>query len=66
MTDEQQKMQDMLNAVVNQRNAAQNECVQLAAELAKAQRRIAELEQQPPLPLQDASLSNGRAEPAAH
>ena len=48
MTDqpapELQAAQDMLQAVCNQRNASQNECVQLAAQLQAAQRKIAELE----------------------
>ena len=42
--DKLQQAQDMLRALENQRNAAQNECVQLAAQLLAAQRRIAELE----------------------
>lgn len=41
---ELQNAQDMLTAVVNQRNASQNECVQLAAQVQAAQRKIAELE----------------------
>ena len=48
MTDqpapELQAAQDMLSAVCNQRNASQNECVQLAAQVQAAQRKIAELE----------------------
>ena len=48
MTDqpapELQAAQDMLQAVCNQRNASQNECVQLAAQVQAAQRKIAELE----------------------
>ncbi len=42
--DDKQIAQDMLRALENQRNAAQNECVQIAAQLMAAQRRIAELE----------------------
>lgn len=40
-----QTAQDMLAAMQNQRNAAQNECVQLAAQLTAANRKIAELEE---------------------
>ena len=39
-----QSAQDMITAIVNQRNAALNECVQLAAQVQAAQRKIAELE----------------------
>ena len=44
ISEELQGAQDMLSAVVNQRNASQNECVQLAAQVQAAQRKIAELE----------------------
>ena len=44
MNPELQNAQDMLTAVLNQRNASQNECVQLAAQVQAAQRKIAELE----------------------
>lgn len=40
-----QAAQDMLAAMQNQRNAAQNECVQLAAQLTAANREIAELKE---------------------
>jgi hypothetical protein len=66
MTDaDKQQLLDMLQAATNQRNAAQNECIQLAAQLAAAQRRIAELEkaQEPELPL--AAMKNGHAEAGA-
>ena len=43
-TLELQAAQDMLTAVCNQRNAALNECVQLAAQVQAAQRKISELE----------------------
>ncbi len=43
-SEEMQAAQDMITAVVNQRNASQNECVQLAAQVQAAQRKIAELE----------------------
>ncbi len=55
--DDKQVAQDMLRALENQRNAAQNECVQLAAQLVAAQRKVAELEaklktaDEPSLPL---------------
>ena len=39
-----QNAQDMLTAVLNQRNASQNECVQLAAQVQAANRKISELE----------------------
>lgn len=42
--DQLQIAQDMLLAVMNQRNAAQNECVQLAAQLIALQRKITALE----------------------
>ena len=38
--------QDMLEGAINQRNAAQNECVALNAQLKAAQRRVGELEAQ--------------------
>ena len=41
---ELQNAQDMLTAVLNQRNASQNECVQLAAQVLGRDRKIAELE----------------------
>jgi len=47
MDDKLQQAQDMLRALENQRNSAQNECVQLAAQLMAAQRKIAELEKEP-------------------
>ena len=62
--------QDVINAVIAQREAANNECAKLIAQLAAAQRRIAELEpktgEKPaadPLP----SVANGHdeARPAA-
>lgn len=43
LTPEQQVNQDFITALSNQRNAAQNECVQLAAALAAAQRAVAQL-----------------------
>ena len=43
-SEELQSAQDMITAIVNQRNASQNECVQLAAQIQAAQRKIAELE----------------------
>ena len=44
MNHEIQNAQDMLTAVLNQRNASQNECVQLAAQVQARDRKIAELE----------------------
>ena len=44
MNPELQNAQDMLTAILNQRNAAQNECVQLAAQILAKDRKIAELE----------------------
>ena len=44
MNPELQNAQDMLTAVLNQRNASQNECVQLAAQVQAANRKITELE----------------------
>jgi peptidoglycan hydrolase CwlO-like protein len=41
-----QKLNDMLQMLSNQRNAAQNECVQLGAEIISLQREIAELKKQ--------------------
>jgi peptidoglycan hydrolase CwlO-like protein len=38
-----QKLNDMLQMLSNQRNSAQNECVQLGAEIVALQREIAEL-----------------------
>jgi peptidoglycan hydrolase CwlO-like protein len=38
-----QKLNDMLQMLSNQRNSAQNECVQLGAEIISLQREIAEL-----------------------
>jgi peptidoglycan hydrolase CwlO-like protein len=38
-----QKLNDMLQMLSNQRNSAQNECVQLGAEIIALQREIAEL-----------------------
>ena len=43
MTSELQA-QDVIDAVIAQRNAANNECAKLTAQLAVAHRRIAELE----------------------
>ena len=45
MSDAQQHL---INALVNQRNAAQNEIAQLAAQLGVATDRIAELEAEAP------------------
>jgi vacuolar-type H+-ATPase subunit D/Vma8 len=39
-----QKLNDMLQMLSNQRNAAQNECVQLGAEIISLQRRLAGME----------------------
>lgn len=65
---ELQRAQDMIEGIRNQREAAQNECVQLAAQLKAALRKVQELEnklqektEQPELPL---PLSNGRDEGA--
>jgi len=38
-----QKLNDMMQMLSNQRNSAQNECVQLGAEIIALQREIAEL-----------------------
>lgn len=38
-----QQANDGLNFLTNQRNAAQNECVQLAVQIAQRDRKIAEL-----------------------
>lgn len=50
-----QAAQDMLTAVSNQRNAAQNECVQMAAQIMALQRKVEALTpkdaQEPELPL---------------
>jgi peptidoglycan hydrolase CwlO-like protein len=40
---EVQKLRDMLQMLSNQRNSAQNECVQLGAEIISLRREIAEL-----------------------
>jgi len=56
-----QKLNDMLQMLSNQRNSAQNECVQLGAEIISLQREIAELkkakEETEAIP---ASAPNGR------
>jgi vacuolar-type H+-ATPase subunit D/Vma8 len=39
-----QTLNDMLQMLSNQRNAAQNECVQLGAEIISLQRRLAGME----------------------
>lgn len=39
-----QNAQDMLRAVENQRNSANNECVQLAAQIMSLQRKVEELQ----------------------
>jgi peptidoglycan hydrolase CwlO-like protein len=56
-----QKLNDMLQMLSNQRNSAQNECVQLGAEIISLQREIAELkkakEETAAIP---ASAPNGR------
>jgi len=64
-----QSAQDMLTAVSNQRNASQNECVQMAAQIMALQRKVAELEAkakeasaEPELPLS----SNGHDTAEAH
>ena len=44
ISPELQNAQDMLTAILNQRNASQNECVQLAAQILAKDRKIAELE----------------------
>ena len=44
VSPELQNAQDMLTAILNQRNASQNECVQLAAQILAKDRKIAELE----------------------
>lgn len=71
LSPELQNAQDMLTCVLNQRNAAQNECVQLAAQVIGKDRKIAELEAKvkamelPPIqpigipPLRDWSNGNG-------
>lgn len=64
-----QAAQDMLNGVVNQRNAASNECAQLHAQVLALQRKVAELEARVPAktdeaPSPDPALlpkSNGHA-----
>jgi peptidoglycan hydrolase CwlO-like protein len=60
-----QKLNDMLQMLSNQRNSAQNECVQLGAEIISLQREIAELkkaakEETAAIP---ASAPNGHAHP---
>jgi peptidoglycan hydrolase CwlO-like protein len=59
-----QKLNDMLQMLSNQRNSAQNECVQLGAEIISLQREIAELkkakEEAEAVP---AIASNGHAHP---
>lgn len=66
MNDLQAKLDranNMLQMLQNQRNAAQNECVTLGAELIAAQRRIQELEgkskddDEPELPLSNGHYS---------
>lgn len=37
-----QKLQDMLNGAINQRNASQNECLQLSGDLREALRKVEE------------------------
>jgi peptidoglycan hydrolase CwlO-like protein len=58
---EVQKLRDMLQMLSNQRNSAQNECVQLGAEIIALQREVAELkkakEEAAAIP---ASAPNGR------
>jgi peptidoglycan hydrolase CwlO-like protein len=41
-----QSLQDMLNGAINQRNAAQNECLQLSRDLRGAQREVEALTEQ--------------------
>lgn len=66
LTQQAQQLKDMLDLTVNQRNNAQNECLQLGAELIAAKRRIAELEKaaegQPDAP---APRANGHDEHAS-
>jgi len=40
-----QQLQDMLQGSINQRNASQNECLQLAAQVAALSREVAELKE---------------------
>ena len=62
MKEQLKVAQDMLTAIENQRNGAQNECVHLAAQLKAAVRKVQDLEaklkgaDEPQLP-----LSNGHA-----
>lgn len=73
MTDDLQKQfeqaNDMLQMLSNQRNASQNECVQLGAALAKAQREIDTLkkriEEYEKADVAPALKSNGHAEMGA-
>lgn len=45
LEEQLRQTQDMLEGAINQRNAAQNECVTLNAQLKAALRRVAELEE---------------------
>lgn len=65
-----QSAQDMLIAVSNQRNAAQNECVQMAAQIMALQRRVEELQKAAPVigdvePVLAPPKANGHAEAQA-
>jgi predicted nucleic acid-binding Zn-ribbon protein len=46
-------LQDMIRALENQRNAAQNECVQLAVQVHAFNRKLTELEAKPAAPALD-------------
>jgi predicted nucleic acid-binding Zn-ribbon protein len=53
-----QSLNDMLQVATNQRNGAQNEAIQLGAEIIALRRKVAELEK----PAEAAPLANGHVE----
>lgn len=65
MIDDLQTANDLLEGAVNQRNAAQNECMQLAAALKAARREITELQEKLAKEIGDKPIANGRVEAAA-
>jgi peptidoglycan hydrolase CwlO-like protein len=59
-----QKLNDMLQMLSNQRNSAQNECVQLGAEIISLQREIAELKKAKEETAAPTRATNGHDHPA--
>lgn len=65
-----QTTQDMLTCAINQRTAAQNECVQLGAQIMALQRKVEELQKAAPVlgevePALTPPKANGHAEAQA-